>query len=136
MRPILIDTNAYVAFKRGEKCILEIVQYAETLALSPIVIGELLSGFECGNKVKKNRDELMQFLQSSRIKFFSITPDTANFYSQIYSSLRNKAKPIPSNDMWIAAQALENGCILCSFDKHFKAIEGLVSGIALSELII
>ena len=50
MRPILIDTNAYVAFKRGESSILEVIQYAETLAISPVVLGELLSGFECGNK--------------------------------------------------------------------------------------
>ncbi|MES2200290.1 MAG: type II toxin-antitoxin system VapC family toxin [Chlamydiota bacterium] len=136
MRPILIDTNAYVAFKRGESSILEIIQHAEILVISPIVLGELLSGFECGNKTKKNRDELQQFMQSSRVKVFSITSDTANFYSQIYSSLRNKGNPIPSNDMWIAAQSLENGCVLCSYDKHFKGIEGLISGNSLSELVI
>ena len=136
MRPVLIDTNAYVSFKRGESSILEVIQYAETLAISPIVLGELLSGFECGNKIKKNRDDLQQFLQSSRIRVFSITSDTANFYSQIYSSLKNKGKPIPSNDMWIAAQTLENGCVLCSHDKHFKAIEGLISGTTLSGLMI
>jgi tRNA(fMet)-specific endonuclease VapC len=136
VRPILIDTNGYVAFKRGEPSILEVIKYAEVLAISPIVIGELLSGFECGNRIKKNRDELQQFLESSRIKNFSINSDTANFYSQIYSSLRNKGKPIPSNDMWIAAQALENGCMLCTYDKHFKVIDGLISGVGLSELMI
>ena len=136
MRPILIDTNAYVAFKQGEASVCETIQYAEILGMSPIVLGELLGGFEYGNKTKKNRDELQQFTQSSRIRFFSITSDTANFYSQIYSSLRKKGKPIPSNDLWIAAQALENGCVLCSHDRHFKAIEGLISGITLSELII
>jgi len=136
MRPILIDTNAYVAFKRGEPSVLEIIQHAEMIAISPVVLGELLGGFECGNKTKKNRDELQQFLHSSRIRLFPITSDTANFYSQIYSSLKNKGKPIPSNDMWIAAQALENGCVLCSYDKHFKAIEGLISGVTVAELII
>jgi predicted nucleic acid-binding protein len=136
MRPILIDTNAYVSFKRGEASVVEIVRHAETLAMSPIVLGELLSGFECGNKTKKNRDELQQFLQSSRVRLFSITADTANFYSQIYFSLRTKGNPIPSNDMWIAAQTLENGCVLCSHDHHFKAIDGLISGVVLSELII
>lgn len=136
MRPIFLDTNAYVSFKRGEASVLEIVQHAETLAISPIVLGELLSGFECGNRTKKNRDELQQFLQSSRIRIFSITLDTSNFYSQIYYSLKNKGTPIPTNDLWIAAQTLENGCVLCSHDKHFKAIEGLISGTNLSELII
>jgi tRNA(fMet)-specific endonuclease VapC len=136
MRPILIDTNAYVAFKRGDSSLLEVIQHAETLAISPIVLGELLGGFECGNKTKKNRDELQKFLQSSRVRLFPITADTAKFYSQIYSSLRDKGKPIPSNDMWIAAQALENGCVICSYDKHFKMIEGLITGATLSELII
>lgn len=136
MRPILIDTNAYVSFKRGETSTLEVIRYAEILAISPIVLGELLSGFDCGNKAKKNRDELQQFLQSSRIRLLSITLDTSNFYSHIYSSLKNKGKPIPTNDMWIAAQTLENGCVLCSHDKHFKAIEGLITGITMSELII
>lgn len=136
MRPVLIDTNAYVAFKRGDESVLEIIQHAEVLTISPIVLGELLSGFECGNQIKKNRDELQQFLQSSRIKLLSITLDTAAFYSQIFSSLRTKGKPIPSNDLWIAAQTLENGCVLCSHDKHFKAIDGLISGTSLSEVII
>jgi tRNA(fMet)-specific endonuclease VapC len=136
MRPILIDTNAYAAFKRGDANVSEVIRHAETIAISPVVLGELLGGFECGNKTKKNLDELQQFLQSSRIRVFSITSDTAKFYSQIYASLRGKGQPIPSNDMWIAAQALENGCVLCSYDKHFKTIDGLITGSALSELII
>ena len=136
MRPILLDTNAYVAFKRGEISAVEVIQHAEILGVSPIVLGELISGFECGTKTKKNREELQQFLQSSRIRLFSITADTANFYSQIYFSLKNKGHPIPSNDMWIAAQALENGCVLCSGDKHFKVIEGLISGTSLADLVI
>ncbi|MBF8263908.1 MAG: vapC4 [Parachlamydiales bacterium] len=136
MRPILMDTNAYVAFKRGDESVLEVIQFAEILAISPVVLGELLSGFECGNKTKKNREELQQFLQSSRVRLFSITSDTANFYCQVYASLKTKGKPIPSNDIWIAAQALENGCVLCSHNKHFKSIDGLISGTTLSELII
>lgn len=136
MRPILIDTNAYAAFKQKDPSILEIIQYAETVAISPVVLGELLGGFEYGSKTKKNLDELQQFLQSSRVRVFSITSDTAKFYSQIYSALRNKGHPIPTNDMWIAAQALENGCVLCSYDKHFKVVEGLIIGTTLSELIL
>lgn len=136
MRPILIDTNAYVAFKRGERLLIEIFQQAEVLGISSIVLGELLAGFECGNRTKKNRDELHEFLSVSRVKLFSVTSDTAAFYSQIYSSLKRKGKPIPSNDMWIAAQALENGCVLCTFDKHFDAIEGLITGVTLTDLFI
>ncbi len=90
MRPILIDTNAYAAFKQKDPSILEIIQYAETVAISPVVLGELLGGFEYGSKTKKNLDELQQFLQSSRVRVFSITSDTAKFYSQIYSASKKQ----------------------------------------------
>jgi tRNA(fMet)-specific endonuclease VapC len=126
MRPILIDTNAYAAFKKGNQAIIEIFQYADILAITPIVLGELLAGFEGGTRTKQNRIELKQFLQSARIKNFPITSETAHYFSQIYASLKLKGKPIPTNDMWIAAQALEFGCIVCTLDKHFQQIEGLL----------
>jgi predicted nucleic acid-binding protein len=136
MRPILLDTNAYSAFKRSDKTIAEVIQHAEIIAISPIVLGELLSGFDTGTKAKKNREDLQQFLNSSRIRVYPLTSDTANFYSEIYCSLKNKGKPIPTNDIWIAAQALENGCLICTYDKHFNSIDGILSGSTLAELII
>lgn len=126
MRPVLIDTNAYAAYRKGDNQICNLLQHVEKIGISAIVLGELLAGFEAGNRTKKNREELSLFLESERIKVFSITPDTANFYSQIYGSLKKKGKPIPTNDMWIAAQALEHGSIICSFDAHFNEIDGLL----------
>lgn len=57
----------------------------ETLSViqQPIVLGELLRGLAFDNKIKKNRDELQQFLQSSRIKIFALTANTSQFYGQI-----------------------------------------------------
>lgn len=136
MRAILLDTNAYAAFKRGDSEIIEIIQCAEQIGISPIVLGELLGGFENGGKAKQNRKELHQFLESSRIRIYPLTPDTANYYSQVYGSLKRKGHPIPTNDMWIAAQALENGCTVCTFDKHFRVIDGLITGNTLTELTI
>jgi tRNA(fMet)-specific endonuclease VapC len=100
------------------------------------VLGELISGFDHGQKAKQNRKELHQFLESSRVKIYAVTPDTANFYSQVFLSLKRKGPPIPTNGMWIAAQALEHGCIVCTFDKHFNAIDGLLTGNTLTELFI
>ena len=133
MRPILIDTNAYAAFKRGNEGMIELIQSVEKIGMSPIVLGELLSGFDHGTKSRQNRMELSQFLQSSRIGIYPVTFDTANFYSQVYAALKRKGQPIPTNDMWIAAQALENGCVVCTFDKHFSAIDGLVIANTLSD---
>jgi predicted nucleic acid-binding protein len=136
MRPILLDTNAYTAFKLGEPSLIEVIKHAEIIGMSPVVLGELLGGFNSGTKIKKNREDLQQFLSSSRIRIYPITSDTANFYSQIYAALRSKGNPIPTNDMWIAAQALEQGCVLCTYDKHFNVIDGLLAGSTCAELII
>ncbi len=136
MRPILFDTNAYAAFKRNDAAIIEIVQNAERLGISPVVIGELMAGFDGGSKSKQNRVELQEFLGSPRIIVYSITLDTSHFFSQIYDSLKSKGKPIPTNDMWIASQALEHGCVVCTYDKHFGYIEGLISGSTATDLFL
>jgi len=134
MRPIMLDTNAYTAFKRGDANIIEIISTIATVGISPIVLGELLGGFDSGTKSKKNREELHQFLASPRIRIFPIGLDTANFFALVYSKLKSKGKPIPTNDMWIAAQALEHGCLVCSLDNHFLNIEGLIVGSTMAAL--
>jgi tRNA(fMet)-specific endonuclease VapC len=136
MRPILFDTNAYASFKRNEEAIIEIIQHAELISISPIVIGELLAGFDGGSKAKQNKIELQKFLESPRVIVYPITLDTSHFFSQIYCSLKSKGKPIPTNDMWIAAQALEHGCVICTHDKHFGFVEGLISGNSITDLFV
>lgn len=136
MRPVLFDTNAYASFKKNDAATVEIVQRAQLIIISPIVIGELLAGFEGGNKTKQNIIELQKFLASSRIKVYPVTLDTSHFFSQIYNNLKKKGKPIPTNDMWIASQALEHGCVVCTSDKHFSFIEGLISGNTTADLFI
>lgn len=136
MRPVLFDTNAYVSFKKNESPIIEIIQRAELICISPIVIGELIAGFDGGNKAKQNKLELQQFLESSRIVIYPLTIDTSCFFSQIFCSLKKKGKPIPTNDIWIASQALEHGCVVCTHDKHFSFIEGLISGNTAADLFL
>lgn len=136
MRPILFDTNAYASFKRNDTAIIEIIQTAKSICISPIVIGELIAGFECGSKTKQNKIELQKFLESPRIIIYPITIDTSHYFSQIYRSLKNKGKPIPTNDMWIASQALEHGCVVCTHDKHFGYIDGLISGNTTADLFV
>lgn len=136
MRPVLLDTNAYASFKKNEAPIIEIIQHAELIGISPIMIGELIAGFDGGTRSKQNKKELQKFLESSRVVIYSITLDTSYFFSQIYCTLKNKGKPIPTNDMWIAAQALENGCVVCTHDKHFSFIEGIISGSTAMDLFV
>jgi len=136
MRPVMLDINAYASFKRNDKEIVEIIQHAELLCISPIVIGELEAGFEGGNRAKQNKLELEQFLESPRIIIYPISLDTSHFFSKIYCILKSKGKPIPTNDIWIASQALEHGCVVCTQDKHFGVIEGLISGNTKTDLFV
>lgn len=136
MRPILLDTNGYSAYKKGKTEIVEVIQQSEFIGISPIVVGELMVGFDNGSRPDRNREELQEFLESPRIIIYSINLDTAQFFSQILCALKKKGKPIPTNDIWIAAQALEHGSVVCTYDKHFSFIDGLISGCNTRSLFI
>jgi predicted nucleic acid-binding protein len=91
-------------------------------------LGELLAGFAVGSREAKNRTELQQFLASDRVHILFIDDSTAAYYATVYRLLRSKGRPIPTNDMWIAASALQHGYALFSYDGHFQAIDGLRVG--------
>lgn len=135
MKQISIDTTAYSAFKRKNNSILEIIQRADLIVVSTIVLGELLGGFAVGNKEIENRNELNEFLSSPRVEICPIDAPTANFYAKVYTNLRTKGKPIPTNDLWIAASALQHGYTLCTLDTHFKHIDNLAVCTCLEELL-
>lgn len=135
MKVVFLDTNAYTAFKLGDEHIITILQQAQTIGISPVVLGELLHGFALGNKSIHNRQELKNFLDSSRVKIYPITAHTAEFYSEIHANLKRKGKPIPTNDLWIGAQAMEYGSRLCTYDKHFDYIDGLLTGTNIAHFI-
>jgi len=75
-----------------------------------------------------NRRELKQFWEISKINCFAIDCDTAEYYSRVYYYLRKKGNPIATNDMWIAATALQYNLAWFSYDKHFRAVDGLITG--------
>ena len=125
MRPIALDTNAYVGFKRGESTCVEVIQRADQLLISSTVVGELLAGFACGSQEARNREELSRFLDASRVELCPVSLATADAYALIYRDLRRKGRPIPTNDIWIAASALERGALLLSYERHLEQVDGL-----------
>jgi predicted nucleic acid-binding protein len=122
----LLDTNAYVALKRGDEAVASIVRASSRLAFSTIVIGELLFGFRNGSRLAKNVAELDAFLSDARVEVVPVTQTTADRFGRIAASLRKAGQPIPTNDIWIAAHAFETGAELVTFDAHFAAVPGLV----------
>lgn len=123
---MLLDTNAYSALARGDAQTLAYIRDADELLLSVIVIGELRYGFQYGRQPQLNEAALADFIGRPFVVTVPVTEVTADRYARIAGSLRRKGRPIPQNDLWIAAQAMEHGANLVSFDKHFLNVEGLI----------
>lgn len=133
VREILLDTNAYAAFKRNAAEAVEIIRHAPLIYLSSVVLGELLSGFAVGSREAQNRHELKLFIDSGRVRLLAADENTAEHYSTGYRDLRQKGRPIPTNDMWIAAGALQHGLAVFAYDAHFQTVDGIVVGQSLSD---
>ena len=123
---IMLDTSAYVGFKRNAVEAVEIVVKAELIVFSPVVMGELMFGFRNGTRFKENMDDLDRFLKHEVVDLLPIGKITSDRYSRIAVKLRQHGTPIPTNDIWIAAQAMEQGAELITSDQHFDKISGLV----------
>jgi tRNA(fMet)-specific endonuclease VapC len=126
MKQALIDTNIYSNALKGEKDAVSLLKRLRLIGISSISIGELLSGFKGGQWEKENRSELEEFLDSPRVRIYSVDENTAQFYAEILNELRRRGTPIPTNDIWIASVALQRGLPLCSRDGHFSKVQGLV----------
>ncbi len=135
MRRILIDTNAYAAFKRGDARTLDVFRHAPEIALNATVMGELLAGFASGSHAARNRRELAEFLQSPRVRQLVVDAETAEHYAVLFAGLRKKGRPVPTNDLWIAASAMQYGYAVFSFDKHFSEMENLIVGSRLEDFL-
>ena len=123
---IMLDTTAYVGFKRNVIEIVEFIVGAESILFSPIVLGELMFGFRNGSLFKENMNDLNRFLQHEAVELAQIGDLTSDRYSRIAAQLKLRGTPIPTNDIWIAAQTMEHGVELITSDRHFEKIPGLV----------
>jgi predicted nucleic acid-binding protein len=123
---LLLDTSAYSALMRGHMDVADRVRRAESIVLSTVVAGELLFGFRAGNRLDENQRQFRRFLDNPYVSILPVSLVTADRFARIGASLRAKGRPIPSNDIWIAAHALESGAELLSADEHFEAVDGLV----------
>lgn len=125
MRKLLIDTNAYSQFMSGNEKVLEIISESDVIYLSIFVIAELRFGFKLGNKKDENIKYLKKFYSKPIVQILNATSETADIYSDIKIQLKNKGKPIPNNDIWIAAHAIETGSVIITKDLHFDFIDGI-----------
>lgn len=126
MSQILLDTSGYSAFMRGQDELKGAIQRAEEISVTPVVIGELLAGFLRGKNRRKNERELEGFLASPRVRTLNIDAQTSERYAVIVNSLREAGTPIPTNDIWIAASAMQYGLRLLTTDAHYRTVSQVI----------
>ena len=124
---IMMDTSAYGAFLRGSPGVKEAVQQADEIVFNPVVLGELKAGFLMGKNEKRNRAILEDFLSSPRVTLVEIDEETSERYALIVQSLRVKGTPIPTNDLWIAASAMQHGLKVLTTDKHYLKVPQIIA---------
>ncbi|MBE7471528.1 MAG: VapC toxin family PIN domain ribonuclease [Anaerolineae bacterium] len=120
---ILLDTNIVIALFAGETAIQKRFAQAAAVFLPSIVLGELYFGAQKSGNVEANLMRIEEFAISSSV--LTCDSETAKFYGAIKSALLAKGRPIPENDIWIAAIAQQHRLTLATRDAHFTQIEAL-----------
>lgn len=113
--------------RSGHQQVLDLVAGAGVVILPVTVLGELEAGFELGSRRRENRMLLAEFLAEQFVTARPTTAETARRYGEVFAHLRRAGKPIPVNDVWIAAATLDCGGHLLTFDGHFDSIPNLAA---------
>lgn len=93
------------------------------------VLGGLEAAFRAGSRQQENLRRLEEFVAEPFVQIANVTQNTARIYGELFAALRRAGTPIPTNDVWIAALAVEAGAELLTFDRDFDSVRGLSSRI-------
>jgi tRNA(fMet)-specific endonuclease VapC len=135
MRDVLLDTNVLKDLLGARPESLELFGVARRLYINTVVLGEFLGGITLGSRRETNMRYLSQFLAAPRVSVLESGRATAEHYADIWVSQRRKGRPIPTNDMWIAASAREHGLLLFTHDAHFREVDGLLTASSVDQLL-
>lgn len=119
----LLDTNAIIALQREDDALKNLLATASDVFIPVIAVGELYYGAYKSQRIEANRQQVAQFV-AKRV-LLPMDALTGDVYGQIKQLLRAKGRPIPENDIWIAALAIQYDLILLTDDAHFSEVDNL-----------
>ena len=122
---IAIDSTRYTDLCRGLPEVVEIVESADEIYVPLIVLAEQRAGFAHGSARDKNERVLTRFLNNPGVFVLAADEQTTFFYADVYACLRKKGRPIPTNDLWIAALTIQHNLVLFDRDTDFDALPQL-----------
>lgn len=119
---LLIDSHRFIDFCAGDEATVERFEQAALLVVPFVVLAEIRVGAQLARRGETQVRVLTELLNQPGVRTVHSTDGTAHHYAAIYAQLRRKGTPIPTNDIWIAALALEHNLVLYSRDAHFDHI--------------
>ncbi len=119
----LVDTNIVIEVFKGNKEIADYLYKLSEIFIPSIALGELYTGINRVSNREKHLKRLNDFLKLTTI--LNVDGDTSVIYGELIADLYKLGKPIPTNDVWIAATAIQYNLTLLSSDKHFEKINHL-----------
>ncbi len=120
MEIVILDTNAISALADGDEALFRVLKKESRHHLPVIVVGEYLYGLK-RSREKTLREKWLDKL-ASLSEILDITMKTVSHYARVREELRSMGRPIPENDVWIAALSSEHVLPIVSKDKHFDLI--------------
>ena len=122
MKCLLIDTNVLIdILEKGKPFSMAFAKY-DRLLIQPTVLGEYRAGLDATKRGRSMLEKLLAYLRKVTVDVVPVTERTAELYAKVYQALRAAGTPIPQNDMWIAASALEHAADLATHDEHFQHV--------------
>ena len=119
----LLDTNIVIALLDGDDAVLTHLDRAPEVFVPAVVVGELFFGASKSGRPAENTAKVERFAAGRAI--VSCDLDVAREYGRLKQRLKEKGRPLPENDIWIAAAAKHHGMVLVTRDRHFHEVEDM-----------
>jgi tRNA(fMet)-specific endonuclease VapC len=125
---VALDTNRLTDLFQGDAALAERLGECDEVWLPLMVLAEIQAGFYSGSQQHRNEFLLRSFLIRPTVGVLLPARETADSYARLFVQLKRAATPIPDNDLWIAALALQHDLVLITRDRHFECIPQLLRG--------
>jgi tRNA(fMet)-specific endonuclease VapC len=123
---VALDTNRLTDLFQGDAALAERLGECDEVWLPLIVLAEIQAGFYGGSQQPQNEHLLRSFLIRPTVGILLPARETAEFYARLFVQLKRAGTPIPDNDLWIGALALQHDLVLITRDRHFESIPQLL----------
>jgi len=123
---VALDTNRLTDLFQGDAALAERLGLCDEVWIPLVVLAEIKAGFLGGNRRHRNEILLRKLLSKATVGVLLPDRETAEHYARLFVQLKRAGTPVPDNDLWIAALALQHDLLLITRDKHFESIPQLL----------